>query len=249
MQAAMADHTVPQGRVCGSIPFSSPFFPPFSGGHFLDTPCDRGGFTAGVIRCGDRSTGAMRSPAHPRCRCGPGMQQDAQPWRWSPGAESPLSPLLWQRFSFPSSPPWEGAAGLQGSYGLKDLNASNPLWWKIRVHFSSKFAPEAANFFNLLQGLVILFSKTHPIEGEASPDFSWRAPMQRFTAQENRRVLGLCRQLPLGGNLSSEHEDPLLTPHPSSADGQHPGIRFRWVLWGRWPPFTGRKFTIVGTLS
>lgn len=121
----MADHTVPQGWVCGSTPFSSPFFPPFSGGHFLDTLCDRGSVMARVIRCGDRSTGAMRSPAHPRCRCGPGMQQDAQPWRWSPGAESPLSPLLWQRFSFPSSPPREGAAGLQGSYGLKDLNASN----------------------------------------------------------------------------------------------------------------------------
>lgn len=69
------------------------------------------------------------------------------------------------------------------------------------MHFASKFAPEEANFFNLVQGLVILFSETHPIEREASPDVSQRSPMRRLTAWENRGALCLHGQLPLEGSV------------------------------------------------
>lgn len=63
---------------------------------------------------------------------------------------------------------------------LKGLGS--PLWSGIRGCLSSRFTPEGANF-NLLQGLVILFSETHPIGCEASPEVpsveSWAAPFRR----------------------------------------------------------------------
>lgn len=124
------------------------------------------------------------SKASTRPRCHPTDLEAGEKTRIWEFYTAPLLAGMCPELRCPPAWQCQGAAEPAGSSrlspnqrGLRDLKALDPppptLWSEIRACLSSRFTPEGANF-NLLQGLVILFSETHPIACEASPEIPGR---------------------------------------------------------------------------